>query len=400
MARVLILCPTFDHADTLFASIASVQGQTFADWEMAVICDGSPPRTDEVLAEIAAREPRIRIYRHPKAERFGEIYRDPVIRESSAEFVCHLSDDDIWLSDHLGQMMRLLEHADWANQAPMRLDEAGGIEWWPINHGTTAMHDSIRRRLPLSAGINYVAYRRAAYLRLAEGWTCAPWEAGTSDVYMWAKFFHDQDLKVASSAVTSALKFPSTAGNRGPWTPTRRLAEIAPWLARAATPGLGDALRRRASILTRMVMLFSLHGAAASLDGTFAQAGLQPASEAALPAPALDGAPMVLPLTEGQRGEARIAWRFTRAYVEGDATARAEIPKTFAEGHDRWIASARALGLIAGVNAGIDAMRDCIATYPNAQEPRAVAADLLRRAGRVDEAQLVLRGSALPHTSD
>lgn len=391
MAKILILCPTFDHADTLFASIASVQGQTFTDWEMAVICDGSPPRTEEVLAEIVARESRIRVYRHPKAERFGEIYRDPVIRASSAEFVCHLSDDDIWLNDHLVQMMRLLENADWANQAPMRLDEVGGIEWWPINHGTTAMRDSIRRRLPLSAGINYVAYRRAAYLRLPEGWTCAPWEAGTSDVYMWAKFFHDPDLKVASSAVTSAIKFPSTAGNRGPWTPTRRLAEIAPWLARAATPRLGDALRGRGSILTRMVMLFALHGAGANLDEAFARAGLQPAPDGAPPTPALDGAPMVLPMTERQREEARTAWRFTRAYAEGDGAVRKNMPNAFAEGYGQWIGSARALGLIAGVNAGIDAMRDCIAAYPNAHEPRAVAADFLRRAGRVDEAQATLR---------
>ena len=315
MAKVLILCPTFDHADTLYASIASVRAQNFTEWEMAVIGDGAPDRTFHILDAMMAEDSRIKAYRHPKSERYGEIYRDPVIRDSNAEFICHLSDDDIWTPDHLDQMITLLEHAEWANQAPLRIFIEGGAEWWPINHGTPALRKTITRHFPLSAGINYVAYRRDAYLRLPEGWTCAPWEAGTSDVYMWAKFFQDPNLMVASSAVTSAIKFPSSVGARKQRSPEQRMAEITPWLAKAAKPGLADGLRRSGSIRERMIQLFSVHGAGLcnTLDEAFEVAGFSPATQGTKPLPALNGELMILPLTEAQRLEAFSAWEQVRA---------------------------------------------------------------------------------------
>lgn len=82
MADVLILCPTFDHAETLFASTASVRAQTFRDWELVMIGDGAPDRTARIMAAISRVDPRIRYEPHPKSARFGELYRDSIIRAS------------------------------------------------------------------------------------------------------------------------------------------------------------------------------------------------------------------------------------------------------------------------------------------------------------------------------
>ena len=385
MAKVLILCPTFDHADTLFASIASVRAQTFDEWEMVVICDGSPPRTDEVLAAIAAVEPRVRSVRHPKSERYGENHRDPIIRESDAEFVCHLGDDDIWTGDHLAQMTALLEKAEWANQAPLRVGVASATEWWPVNHGTAAMRDAVSRRLPLSAGINYVAYRRDAYLKLPEGWTCAPWEAGTSDVYMWSKFFKGP-LSVASSAVTTAIKFASSAEGRAQWTPENRLAEIMPWVVRLAEPGLADGLCRAGSIRARMIMLFALHGAGSSLNDAFERAGLVPAAADASPQPAVDGAPMVLPLTEAQRNESQQAWAVVRAYADQDEGSKQDARAAFDGSLALLLQAAQRLAWIAGVDAGLRALDDGRSAWPEAPAPLVLAASMLTRDGRAADA--------------
>ena len=315
MPKVLILCPTFDHADTLYASISSVRAQHFTDWEMAVIGDGAPDRTFQILKPITYEDSRIKVYRHPKSERNGEIYRDPVIRESNAEFVCHLSDDDIWTPDHLDLMIELLEHAEWANQAPLRMFTNGESEWWPVNHGTPTIRKNITRRIAPSVGINYATYRRDAYLRLPEGWTCAPRDAGPTDMYMWAKFFQNPDLEVASSAVTSAIKFPSNTQERKHRTPEQRMAEIAPWLAKAAQPGLSGRLCRNGSVQGRMFDLFSKHGAGTcqTLEEAFEVIGFLPASPDTKPEPALNGEPMIVPLTEAQRFEALTAWQKVRA---------------------------------------------------------------------------------------
>ncbi|MGB3470289.1 MAG: glycosyltransferase family 2 protein [Erythrobacter sp.] len=97
----LIICPTFDHADTLLMATASVRAQTRKDWQMVVICDGSPDRTREVMEAICRQDNRISYVWKPKGERYGETYRDAVIRQVDSAYVCHLGDDDLWLPNHL-----------------------------------------------------------------------------------------------------------------------------------------------------------------------------------------------------------------------------------------------------------------------------------------------------------
>jgi len=309
MPGVLILCPTFDHAETLFASTASVCAQRFSDWELVVIGDGAPERTAAIMAAISESDPRIRYESHPKSERYGEIYRDHVIRQSDADVVLQLGDDDLWAPNHIDCMLDLLQEADWANQAPLRVAPDGTVEWWPINHGTPQVRSSIVRGVPVSAGPNFVGYRRDAYLRLPEGWTCAP-PTGPSDAYMWAKFFRLPSLAVASSAATTAIKFPSTVAGRAHLNAMERLAELQPWLARIAEPGLVRRLCANASIRSRMVELFGIHevSSANSWMDALRACGLDPVSADIQPSPARNGEPMVLPLSAAQEREAELAW--------------------------------------------------------------------------------------------
>lgn len=336
MPDILILCPTHDHADTLFAAIASAQAQTLSNWEMVVLCDGCPARTQTVLEAITQRDGRISTVRFPKSERFGENHRDPVIRQSRARIVCQLSDDDLWLPDHLAVMTQLLEHADWANQAPLRLQPDGQSDWWPVNMGTPQMKRSQAAGIPLSAGPNFVAYRREAYLALPEGWTCAPREAGPSDSYMWAKFFRQPGLRIASTARTTALKLPSQVESRKSLTPEQRLSELTPWLARLSEPGLERNLQASASILQRMVRLFAVHGAGETAGESALKAGLEIVDAREMTRPALQGAPMRLPLNEDQRAEMSLAHDFIRARETGDAMLSAQLRDDLSERPGFW----------------------------------------------------------------
>lgn len=308
MPAVLILCPTFDHTETLFASTASVRAQSFRDWEMVVIGDGAPDRTATIMSAISQDDPRIRYEAHAKSERFGEIYRDQVIRGSRAEVVLQLGDDDLWSPEHIDRMLELLRDADWGNEAPLRVAPDGTAEWWPINHGTPQIRSSIVRGVPVSAGPNFVAYRREAYLRLPEGWTCAP-PTGPSDAFMWAKFFRLAGLRVASTASTTAVKFPSHVPGRSSLNSQQRLAELQPWLARISERGFVRQIRANASVRLRMKKLYELHNVTGTDSWTEAlnQSGFTPTSEEGENHPAHNGAPMALPLSAAQQKEASFA---------------------------------------------------------------------------------------------
>ena len=309
MASVLILCPTFDHAETLFASSASVRAQRFTGWKLAVIGDGAPERTADIMDEICRSDCRIRYKPHAKSERYGEIYRDRIIRESAAEVVLQLGDDDLWAQDHIDCMLDLLREVDWANQAPLRVAPDGTAEWWPINHGTEQVRSSVVRGVPVSAGPNFVGYRREAYLRLPEGWTCAP-PPGPSDAFMWAKFFRLPSLNMASTAATTAVKFPSHVAGREHLNAEQRLVELQPWLVRIAEPGFVRKLCAGASVYSRMVALLEIHKPSEknSWRDALRQCGLHAMPVETQPCPARNGEAMLLPLSRAQEREAELAW--------------------------------------------------------------------------------------------
>lgn len=59
--RVSIVLPAYNAAETLTAALASVQAQTFTDFEAVVVDDGSTDDTLERAQQFAAGDRRIRI---------------------------------------------------------------------------------------------------------------------------------------------------------------------------------------------------------------------------------------------------------------------------------------------------------------------------------------------------
>ena len=59
---ISIVIPTYDRAATLGRAIDSVVAQTYADWELVIVDDGSTDDTEAVLGRYT--DPRITIVRH------------------------------------------------------------------------------------------------------------------------------------------------------------------------------------------------------------------------------------------------------------------------------------------------------------------------------------------------
>ncbi|WP_226577952.1 glycosyltransferase family 2 protein [Acuticoccus sediminis] len=315
MANTLILCPTHDHADALLMSISAVRAQSVTDWRMVVICDGAPARTVEILQAIGDDDPRVEHRVFPKGERYGEAYRDIVIREAGEEIVCHLSDDDLWRTGHLAAMHRLLEEADWGRQGVMWLPAGDDVRWRFANAGTAVSRRAAAAMRPLAPGLNNVAYRREAYLRLAEGWTPAP-EPGPSDLFMWAKFFQAEGMRIASSAEATVLRMPSR-GKRSHLTPTERAAVLGGWLPAINDPASEALSLGQADILRGLVTLFAYSELehAGTFDAAIEHCGLRLVEPGAPFNVAVDGAPLDVPMSRRQRRQARCAFLAVKAAV-------------------------------------------------------------------------------------
>ena len=61
MSEVTVLMTTLDAERTLPATLASIQAQTFTDWELLLMDGGSVDRTAQIASQASAADPRIRV---------------------------------------------------------------------------------------------------------------------------------------------------------------------------------------------------------------------------------------------------------------------------------------------------------------------------------------------------
>ena len=104
MGRVSIVLPTYNRADSLMRAINSVRAQTFADWELHVVDDGS---TDDTLRLVRGIDPRIRVHARPHLG-VAEA-RNHGLRQSECEFIAFLDSDDEWTPHHLEVSVAFLD---------------------------------------------------------------------------------------------------------------------------------------------------------------------------------------------------------------------------------------------------------------------------------------------------
>lgn len=317
MARTLIICPTHDHGDTLFTSVASLQAQTDPDWRLVVICDGAPQRSLDILSAISASDSRVECVSHPKGARFGEDYRDPVVRGASEELVLHLGDDDVWARDHLAHMRGLLDQADWAYSGELAQQTDGSFGWRFAHHGAPLARAQAAHGSFIDGGLNNVAFRRDAYMRLERGWQAAPSNIG-SDAHMWRVFMADPTVRIACTARPSFIKLAGRAARRG-MPSLKRLAEAAPVLARVNAPGFIDASRRAAALSLPVLKMLNFNRAEAvgRFEDAMARCGLRLAPQDGAFSTAMDGGTMSVPLSDAQRDQILFSWHLLRA-TRGD----------------------------------------------------------------------------------
>ena len=102
--KISVIMPAYNTARLIAASLDSVLQQTFQDFEVLVVNDGSPdtPELEGVL------EPYLEKIVYIKQEnKRAAGARNTAIRRARGEFLAFLDSDDIWLPDHLSSQMKL-----------------------------------------------------------------------------------------------------------------------------------------------------------------------------------------------------------------------------------------------------------------------------------------------------
>lgn len=103
--RVSIVMPVFNGAAFIGEAIDSVLAQTYEDWELVVVDDGSTDHTPEILEHYG--DPRI--IRTRQANQGEAAARNTALDLARGEFVSFLDADDLYLPNALADMVRYFD---------------------------------------------------------------------------------------------------------------------------------------------------------------------------------------------------------------------------------------------------------------------------------------------------
>ncbi|MGC9502456.1 glycosyltransferase [Baaleninema sp.] len=109
MVAISVVIPVYNGEATIRSTLESVLDQTFRDFELIVIDDGSTDNTVDVVKSIA--DERISLYSYPNAGQAES--RNRGAKLASGEFLSFIDADDLWTSDKLdAQLQALKDHPD------------------------------------------------------------------------------------------------------------------------------------------------------------------------------------------------------------------------------------------------------------------------------------------------
>jgi glycosyltransferase involved in cell wall biosynthesis len=104
MPRVSIILPVYNGAATIGGALESVFAQTFTDYEIVAVDDGS---TDETASVLASYGDRIHVI--SQRNRGLSAARNAGVRGSSGEYIAFIDDDDLWMPEKLARCVAVLD---------------------------------------------------------------------------------------------------------------------------------------------------------------------------------------------------------------------------------------------------------------------------------------------------
>lgn len=112
---VSIITPTYNHKNYIADCIRSAQNQTYTNWEMIIVDDGSTDETLSVAKSFAEKDERIQVYTQKNVGifRLSETYNF-ALAKSKGKYIGILEGDDVWLPEKLALQVPTLEEDDTA----------------------------------------------------------------------------------------------------------------------------------------------------------------------------------------------------------------------------------------------------------------------------------------------
>ncbi|HEY1872329.1 MAG TPA: glycosyltransferase, partial [Chitinophagaceae bacterium] len=104
--KVSIIMPTYNRAIYIGETIESIQRQTYSNWELIIVDDGSTDNTEEVVSKID--DERIIFYKAGRIGTNGKV-KNIGLKKTSGELIAFMDSDDLWAETKLEKQVAALK---------------------------------------------------------------------------------------------------------------------------------------------------------------------------------------------------------------------------------------------------------------------------------------------------
>ncbi|MFA6094594.1 MAG: glycosyltransferase [Candidatus Paceibacterota bacterium] len=96
MPKISIILPTYNGKNYISKAIVSVLNQTYTNWELLIIDDGSTDNVREIIEKFSQKDPRIQYIRNHKNLKLQKTLNKGIL-QARGMYIARIDDDDVWI---------------------------------------------------------------------------------------------------------------------------------------------------------------------------------------------------------------------------------------------------------------------------------------------------------------
>lgn len=106
---ISVVVTSYNYAQYITQTLNSVLSQTYDNFEIIVVDDGSKDNSVQIISEYVKRHDNVRLYMHPNKENKGLIASMQLgIEKSEGQYIAFCESDDYWTKEHLEKKVQMI----------------------------------------------------------------------------------------------------------------------------------------------------------------------------------------------------------------------------------------------------------------------------------------------------
>lgn len=184
--KISVLMGIYNCADTLEQAVASIQNQTYTNWELILCEDGSSDNTYKIAQSLAAEDDRIVLLRNERNMGLNATL-NRCLSVATGDYIARMDGDDDCVPERFERQLDLLEHHPefQITSCPMKLfDETG--EWGQTTVPEYPSPEDVVSGTPIS---HAAVMLRKECMDAVGGYTVDKRMLRVEDVNLWIKLY-------------------------------------------------------------------------------------------------------------------------------------------------------------------------------------------------------------------